>query len=384
MASTVYRIQVVQIDRQDWFDALRKALIAELRAVGVHHSVDLQIGADSIGAEPGLVVYLGSDAAVADTSCIAALDQAVSELRTVIPVVDDLRRYRQLVPRALEHINGWQWTGGDEDTTLRLARFLLEDLGIEERQRSVFISHKRDDGLLAAEQLRDHLSKHGFEPFIDRFDIRSGEDVQSTIADALECYAFILLLETPLAHTSEWVYDEVDYALSHGMGIHIVRWPGDPTPIPGSDRLRRQELTLDDLVPLKGYDVLADAALDRTLSEVEAAHAFALVRRRRNLLRSIEEAAEAKGLTSTPLPGWRLIIDTGQKREIVGVCPRLPEVVDLRGIDAARESSSATPERALVVHAARILRSDRRSLLTWAAGDRPIALLPENAIGARW
>src|SRR5205807_2551001 len=126
--------------------------------------------------------------------------------------------------------------------------------------------------------------------------VRAAEDVQEKIADALEDHAFLLLLETPLAHTSEWVVDEVDYALSHTMGTLILRWPGDPPAVPGSAGLPRlalapTELTTDE----HGYDVLTAAALDRMVGEVEAAHAQGLVRRRRMLIRSIEEAAAAAG-----------------------------------------------------------------------------------------
>ena len=156
------------------------------------------------------------------------------------------------------------------DQLEQLVHLLLEELGIEEKQRRVFISHKRDDGLGAAEQLHDTLSHHGFRPFIDQFAVRVGQGVQAEIADALEDHAFLLLLETPLAHTSTWVFDEVDYALSHAMGVLILRWPGEPTPVPGSQGLPRIDLATDEIVPdAHGYDTLTEAGLSRIVSEVE-------------------------------------------------------------------------------------------------------------------
>src|SRR6266496_2073390 len=323
LVATVYRVHVIHIDRLNWVSAVAQALTAEVHALGLHRSVDVHVGPPPTANEPAVTVYFGSPAAAADASCATAIDEALSNLRVVFPVVDDLANYSSLVPPSLRPINGWEWLGGDAPE--RLARLLLEELGVEERQRSVFISHKREDGLLAAEQLYEHLSKHGFDPFIDRFDIRTAVDVQATIADALEARAFLLLLETPLAHTSEYVFDEVDYALSHTMGLHIVTWPGGPTEVPGSSRLPREQLTAADLVPLKGYEVLTDVALDHVLGEVEAAHAIALVRRRRGLLRNVEDSTESKGFSCTPLPGWRLLVQGAGHRDVVGVTGRLPE-----------------------------------------------------------
>ena len=166
--------------------------------------------------------------------------------------------------------------------------------GIEERQRRVFISHKRDDGLGAAEQLHDALAHERFLPFIDRFVIPHGARVQDTIADALEDHAFLLLLETPLAWSSDWVFDEVEYALSHTMGILIARWPDDVRPVPGSADLKRFDLEPTDLITdAHGYDVLTDAALEQVTAAVERAHAHGLVRRRRMMVLSVEEAARA-------------------------------------------------------------------------------------------
>lgn len=225
----------------------------------------------------------------------------------------------------------------------------------------------------------------GFVPFIDRFAIRAAQSVQDTIADALEDHAFLLLLETPLAHTSEWVFDEVDYALSHQMGILILQWPGDPQNVPGSNRLPRLTLAAGELDPDDhGYDVLTEPAIDRVIAEIEGAHAHAIVRRRRMLIRSIEEAAAAAGATAcVPLRDWRLLVEHGGEPTLLGVTPRLPMARDLHDLDDARATLPGDPSGVLV-HSARALREERASHLTWVRGDRKLEFVPENAIGARW
>lgn len=374
----------MQIDRPDWLAGLRQAVAAELRAIGMHKSVivDVTETAPSAGSGPAVGVVLVGPATRIDPDIAVAIATALADGRVIVPVVDDLANFAGQVPLLLSPYNGFEWSG--EEPERRLARFLLEELGIEDRERRVFLSHKREDGLGAAEQLHDALTRHRFAPFIDRFAIPLGADVQAHIADALERYAFLLILETPQAHLSEWVYDEFDYALSHTMGVLIVQWPGNPTLIPGSPGVPRlvlgaSDLTTDD----HGYDVLTPEALDRLVREVEAAHAHGIVRRRRMLLRNVEEAATSAGATCIPLKDWSLDVSAPRGRSIVGVAARLPAAADLQRLDEAREQLDPAAD-ALLVHATRHLRSGARHHLDWVTGSRNLVLLPDNAIGAYW
>jgi nucleotide-binding universal stress UspA family protein len=382
--STSYIIRVFHSDSGDRRDAIAGALDAELEAVALHRTVEIVVRDSGVlpNDAPAVGVYLGSPAAAADSALAAEIADALRAGLTVVPVVDDLGSFTELVPEALRPVNGYAWQGPQPGR--RLVRVLLEELGIQEVHRRVFISHKREDGLAAAEQLHDELCHAGFKPFIDRFAIRSGQGVQETIADALEDYAFLLVLETPLAHSSDWVFDEVDYALSHTMGAVILSWPGPPTPVPGSNGLPRVNLVDTDLqTDTHGYEIFTDGALDRVVETVEAAHARGLVRRRRMLVTSTEEAALAAGCAAcVPLPGWRLKLDHEGATTIVGTAPRLPTAKDLQALEEAAQAY--TPSTTVLVHSARHLRNERRRHLEWVAGPRNLTLTPENAIGGRW
>jgi hypothetical protein len=169
------------------------------------------------------------------------------------------------------------------------------------------------------------------------------------------------------------------------MGTLILQWPNDPTPVPGSNSLPRLSLEVSDLVEDEhGYDVLTEPALERVAAAVEAAHAQGLVRRRRMLIRSIEEAAAAAGATAcVPLRGWRLLVERDETSTLLGITPRLPTAEDLQLLDEARSDVGADPPGVLV-HSARTLREHRVSHLAWVTGDRELELTPENAIGGRW
>jgi hypothetical protein len=147
----------------------------------------------------------------------------------------------------------------------------------------------------------------------------------------------------------------------------------------------RLQITDADLVKdAHGYDTFTDAALDKVIEAIEASHAQGLVRRRRMLVRSIEEAAKASGCTSClPLPDWRLWVEHAAGPTLVGITPRLPTASDLQQLDHAREGATVNPA-ALLVHSARDLRPARREHLEWVTGPRDLALAPENAIGGWW
>lgn len=379
MTAAVYEIEVVHVDRVEWLDELRETVTAELLGVGLHSSVRVDVVETPASPDvPAVVAVLGSDVAARDHDVAARAEEAMASGLVVLPVVGDLTRFAAECPPPVRHLNGYAF-----DAT-GLARVLLRELGIEDRELRVFLSHKRDDGLWAAEQLHDELAHRSYVPFIDRFAVRPALDVQSEIADALEDYAFLLLLETPLAHSSPWVFDEVDYALVRTMAILIVSWPGDVTPVPGSVGLPRLKLEDDEVETNDhGAQVLTPAAIERVVAAVEAAHARGLVRRRRQIIRSIEDAAVAAGARATPLPDWGLLVEEGASRTVVGIAPRLPTAADLQRLDDAR-TSLGDHGVGLLVHAARVLRADRTKHLAWVTDGRKLELLPENAVGARW
>lgn len=382
--TATYQIQVLQIDRTDWLADLRQAVAAELTAIGMHRSVVVDVTEKTAvpTAEPTVAVVLAGQASGVDAGLASRVDELLDAGIVVIPVLEDLRSFASDRRGDLARLNGFEWSGIDPDR--RLARTLLEELGIEDRDRRVFVSHRRLDGLGAAEQLHDALSHFRFDPFIDRFALRAGDDVQRRIADALESHAFVIVLETPEAHLSDWVYDEVDYALSHTMGTLILQWPLDPTPIPGSVGIPRLALTSADLTKdAHGYDILTDGALDRVLEAVEGAHANGIVRRRRMLVSNVEEAVRSGGGQCTPLRDWMLDIVSPAGRSIVAVAPRLPSADDLQRLDEARDAADPSAE-AVLVHATRRVEPTYRRHLDWVVGTRNLALLPDNAIGGYW
>jgi hypothetical protein len=380
--SVTYQVQVVHEGEEEKAAQLGRAVAAEMARLGLHRSVSVGVSEDLAGGDaPALTILLAGPSVRTNAGVAAKLEAAHDLGVPVLPVVDDLAHFASVVPDSVSRFNGFEWSGAD--AAEKLARVILEQLDIEDRERRVFVSHRRSDGLAVAEQLHDALSHARFDPFIDRFAIRPGQDVQARIADALEAFAFLLVLETPDAHVSDWVFDEVDYALAHAMGMLIVSWPGEPDPVPGSLGIPRLQLDNEDFIWDGVQGLLTDDAVDRVVRATEAAHARGLVRRRRMLIGSVQEAAEAAGANCTVLKDWTLDVSTDVGRTIVTVAPRLPESEDLHRLDRTRVAVDATAS-AILVHAARRLDADRQSHLQWVRGDRDLGLCPENAVGGIW
>ncbi len=376
-----YQVLVLQSERPEWLSSLQQAISACLKNLGLHASMNVDVTEELLeGDAPALTLVLIGAKSKSDEHLHERIDLARSEGLLVVPVLDDLQRFSEQVPSQIARQNGFEWSGSEPD--VRLAHFVLEQLGIEESSRRVFLSHRRTDGQAAAEQLHDALARVHFTPFIDRFAIPTGADMQEYIADALESFGFILVLETPEAHLSEWVFYEVDYALAHTMGLLILTWPGNPEPIPGSPGVPRLELSPEEIgEDAYGRPVLTEVALDRILREIEKHHAYGLVRRRRMMLESVREAMQSRGVACEQLRDWHLEVDSDGAGLVIGVAPRLPESEDLQLLDETRNSRDPAAD-AVLVHSSRRIASHRRRHLEWTIGARRLRLIPDNDVGS--
>ncbi|MGE3961942.1 MAG: TIR domain-containing protein [Dehalococcoidia bacterium] len=350
--------------------ALDEALAIELRSMGLHMHVTVQFTADE-ARDCTVGVYAASNPTDNDPD----VKSAITAGHLVFPIFDSLSgRYEDQVPEELLPINGIDWSRGPAHA----ARAVLEEIGVSDHHRRVFVSHRRSDGALAAEQAHDALSHLRFDPFIDRYSIRPSDDHQARIAEALEEFTFLLLLETPDASESTYVFYEVDYAMSRAMGIYIITWPGaDPTP--GTTSLRRRTLLPEHLEWNGSNSVIKSSILEEITHEIEREHASALARRRRALVANVQDVLHESGRAFLTLPRWRVAASDGT---FIGVAPRLPAPEDLHALAKDAAETGIEVKRQVLVHAARRFREARREMLEWTIGGRPLEMLAENTIGA--
>jgi len=350
-----------------------------------------------------MAVYLGSEQAARSSRCGDEVKAAIDAGLVILPCVRELTSFmRDTPPGPLQRYNGVEWPDAEAPGTA--LHFVLETLGLEDKQRMVFLSHRRSDALSLAEQLHDGLIKSRFWPFVDRFDIQPAVNVQQRIYEALEETAFVVLIESPDAESSPWVLEEVHYALRHSLGMLIVSLP-DVAPLGGTNDLprfhvREEMLTsptvseADDGGGLPAEQrVLAHDALEALIGEIESIHAQSLVRRKRRLIEHTVVAVERAGLTAREEAGNVLIVNAsdlgaGQKsrppHSIVRFAARPPRPQDLYHADRSRLRLGGDGTGAVLVHAGPDLPQDGAELLLWCRNERDIALLPDHLVGQHW
>ena len=84
--------------------------------------------------------------------------------------------------------------------------------------KSVFISHSTGDRAFVETVLLPILSTAGIESWYSPRDIRTSDDWEQSIRRGLESSDWFLLVMSPRAQSSEWVRDEVLWAVEHRPG----------------------------------------------------------------------------------------------------------------------------------------------------------------------
>lgn len=376
MQPAEYRATIVAAEGDPRKAGLTQALHAALEGSGAPDVIRLHTEGPHDPAVPRVVVVLWDEALpIADVDRVVAEAHAHGEL--VLPIVETTGALPDGgLPTSLENLNLLSW---QSDGAAGIASVCLRELGMTERERRVFISHRRADGMIAAQQIHDALGHAGWKAFVDRFDIGPGQVFQSEIEVALEDMAFLLLLETPGAPESEWVQKEVLYALSNTMGIAVVNVGNAPRIATAQDLL--PHFVAERSTTLDGSQIrLTEEALTDIVGHVERAHSRALVRRRMSLLLSAQMSATEAGLSVAAVPEWRIRITGQDVSEVLEGVPRLPKIEDLHRL----QSACGGMDTGVLVHSAHRLPQSRRDLIRWAMHDRPLELVPGNAIGARW
>lgn len=303
-----------------------------------------------------------------------------------MPIVDERQSFSCVVPRLLHPFNALRWAG--PTPALRVSMHALRSLGLAEHQRRVFISYRRDESLHMGEQLWDTLSKHGFQVFLDRFGVEPGADFQQRLYEALDDKSFLLLIESPHAKDSQWVDEEVQYARKRNMGLAVLTWPqtvARNSLMPGVYEKYRIHIPPLDLVRRPdGQGRLSNGALARIVDLVEVRHADAFLRRRRELMGSLQSALQSAKIRYKGVADWSLLAVSRKRRRsrtyVISVTPRPPDVPDLFALDSQRNTPRPKHATGVLVHTHRPISHERAELINWVIRPHKLELVPEDQI----
>ena len=289
MTTPIYELALMGEPTNEQVAALVQEIEPALSAFGLQLGVDVRLDIRPSTFAPSnrtsaAAAFFGSE--VASTMDVSPL---LSRALPVLPVVSSLARVRAELPAQLWPINSLEYGAAG---ARRVASSLLECAGLLPRQRRIFLSYRRDEARQAALQLFDALSARLFDVFLDTHAIAPAEDFQSALWHRLCDADVLLMLDTPTYFESRWTSAEFGRALAKGVAVLRVEWP-DLTPSIRTATTSRAELLSTEIDASTGR--LADSAIDRICTQVEAARSEGIAVRHVNMVGRIQNEIETIG-----------------------------------------------------------------------------------------
>jgi len=103
-----------------------------------------------------------------------------------------------------------------------LADEVLTRALLARRERSCFVSYRREDGLAMARQLADRLAADGIQTFLDERSIAKGARFDEEIAYRLDDADVVVVLATPKLEQSKWAQREIAFANRSSIALLVV------------------------------------------------------------------------------------------------------------------------------------------------------------------
>lgn len=301
------------------------------------------------------------------------LEAAVSTcLRWNVPVFfvfdPQLGAFNEQAPVVLHHINAIALD--DRHDVRHVVTHVLRLMGVEENERSVFISYAQADGTPWAYELRRLLIDDGWDVFLDRLSIEPGVDFQKTLTRDLDGRSLVLVIDTPMAPQRDWVTWELAYARENSIGIMGFATKALGAHVDQVDDDRRFTADVAD----ENATALGAAERSRFLRMAQLVHSKAWRSRRSVALQEASDALTSDGYSVEPLTAMALAAEkAGHRRIVVHVLPRPPRADDLRDVHRLRGSKlGRRGSDGWIVHTHRQIAPDQQSLLRWLSKRRPL------------
>lgn len=207
-------------------------------------------------------------------------------------------------------------------------------IGISEEDQRIFISYRRDDTSVLAEQLFDRLHHEGFEVFLDRFSINPAVNFQNRLYQELADKAMIIFLESPTFLSSSWIQLEIAFAIKYRLGYLSINI-NDSDKIPLVDDEYRRKIKLR-----SSNSRVSKNVLNHLVSDIRLQHSVSLYRKRNYLNNNIIAALQSKGATANfDRNGFISVLDsTGKLNYKIWATARPPKVNDYHFTDISHSS----------------------------------------------
>lgn len=282
------KYQLIKIgDDSLFYDEILETLYRHITELGLQKEFIIEIDENNFTTEykanaPTFCLYFGSTSGnFANQDILAKL---LTHATLILPVVSDLTKFTQQIPKELRNINGFQLSSSNNIESL--VSSILEGLSLLRLSRRLFISYKRDESSSVAIQLFEQFEKSGFDVFLDTHSIRPGEPFQEELWHRMADTDVVVMLNTPNFMKSHWTTQELAQANAMSIGVVQLVFP--------NHKLEREaELSIPIQLTYKDFEncvlgtstkKLTANSIQRIISQVESIRARSLGARQDNII----------------------------------------------------------------------------------------------------
>lgn len=372
-----FKYQIVLLgDNETAKEKLRSEIRDRLFELGVDHEnhvVFLDSRNSAVDLIPGAPVVGVYFEGLSTKSELDFLSYLISKACVVVPVVNDLSKYRNSVPEILYPINGIELDGN----LAKVTSTCLEALNLLRKSRRLFISYRRQESSKAAIQLYEYLDKSGFDVFLDTVSLRPGDPFQEMLWHRLSDTDVVVLLDTPGFLSSRWTEEELAKASAMTIGILQLVWPDH---IPAARSALCEKFYLDKMKNFLKYEFstpdnsLNDETLKQITVAVESLRARSFAARYNNLVKELKNAAVETGCSVSIQVDRHVLVSKSAGKSIATIpAVGVPEAISYQEINQIY-TERANPEivKTVLLYDHRNIRETWYQHLCWLDKHLPV------------
>lgn len=287
-------------------------------------------------AENGLLcgVYFSSPGISADERVGQVAEVLNSKGASFFPVVHALEATGEELPEgAMRVFNATEYQLEDKRLPYRLIVDIFHAFNITAARRKVFISYKRTESQVVADQLRDELTLRGYEVFLDWISIEEGRNFQQFLMNELHHSDIIVFLQTANIFKSKWVREELIAAELRGVSIFRLNFHED------ADKYSSFFADRHHVVSSCGRCRLSDRELNRICLRIESFRIASMSNRRRLVFDEWQREHGGKTLPGTEVLSDMVISRLNDGSEYL-VCPYFPSAEILHAFNKRTSSQN--------------------------------------------
>jgi hypothetical protein len=284
--TTKYQLIKIGADNS-FYSEILEAFYRHTTELGLKKECIIEIEENNFSAEyianaPTFCLYFGSTSGNFQNQDI--LNKLLEDATLILPVVSDLTKFTQQIPKELRNINGFQLA--TKDDIERLVSSILEGLSLLRLSRRLFISYKRDESTSVAIQLFEQLEKNGFDVFLDTHSIRPSEPFQEELWHRMADTDVVVMLNTPNFMKSQWTTEELAKASALSIGVVQLVFPNHKLEREAelSIPYQLQETDFGNAKYTDSKSYLTDETVQKVVSLAESLRARSLGARQDNLI----------------------------------------------------------------------------------------------------